>query len=423
MKLKQITNQRGVALLTALMIMVMLLILGFTALNITDIELAIASNEKIKAKAFYASEAGIQRALANLITEYQDDDGWDNTLDPDGDNPLFSDETIGDSTYTVRVIDNDDGDGDTSSDSDDTVIIQATGSMLQSTQNIEAEITTVTESAIVYAVFGNSSITVKNSGSVRSYNSSETASPSSTDSDGDGWYDGETGEADIGSNGEVTLNNKATIGGDIYLGADDADTTASLYDYGADASGTDSYNEDGTLVGIETDAVVSDELFTSGGTVDIAMDSAGEAGELVVANKKTVTLGVEGTTTNYYFSSISLGNSSTLTILGTVNIYMTGDIVTKESSAITTATGLPSDLSIYSSYDGDITLKHGSDFVGTLYAPYADITINNSGDFYGSITGNNVEIKNSGEFWYDTALKESAEPTFSSLKIVSWEQY
>ena len=47
---------------------------------------------------------------------------------------------------------------------------------------------------------------------------------------------------------------------------------------------------------------------------------------------------------------------------------------------------------------------NSGDLSSAIYAPYADLELKNSGDLYGSFTGNNLEMKNSGSFTYDTRL-------------------
>jgi Tfp pilus assembly protein PilX len=139
MKLKAINNEKGVALLSALMIMALLTVLGLSASNTSTTELKIAGNEKTSAMAFYAAEAGVNFAIATLK---ENPTTWDGYLtDPDGTiNNLKEDEPIGTSAaYTVRIIDNNDETtgNDPLDDVDNTVIIQSWGTAGGSTKNIE----------------------------------------------------------------------------------------------------------------------------------------------------------------------------------------------------------------------------------------------------------------------------------------------
>jgi hypothetical protein len=52
-----------------------------------------------------------------------------------------------------------------------------------------------------------------------------------------------------------------------------------------------------------------------------------------------------------------------------------------------------------------IVLKAKGDFYGAIYAPNANMTIDNSANLYGAYVGNmNIQIKNSGAFYFDTRL-------------------
>ena len=53
-----------------------------------------------------------------------------------------------------------------------------------------------------------------------------------------------------------------------------------------------------------------------------------------------------------------------------------------------------------------IMLKNASNFYGAIYAPNADITLDNGADVYGSIVGNTFILKNTGTFFYDANLRD-----------------
>ena len=118
---------------------------------------------------------------------------------------------------------------------------------------------------------------------------------------------------------------------------------------------------------------------------------------------------------------------------GDVVLYLTGNLLVGESCNFHVA--VDSSLTIYT--DGDITCRANSDMgyqgqpqepehlkiYGTstasqdfdikakgfwsaaIYAPNADVGLNAGGDLYGSITSNSFDLKSSGNFYYDEALK------------------
>ncbi len=63
-------DQRGFAAVIAVIMVAMLTLLGLAALSTSDDELTLALNQLAEVNAFYAAEAGLQKAAAHLQTEY-----------------------------------------------------------------------------------------------------------------------------------------------------------------------------------------------------------------------------------------------------------------------------------------------------------------------------------------------------------------
>ncbi len=66
-----IRNERGIALIITLMIMLMLTIIGIGIVTSTSDEVNIAGNELNEMRAFYAAEAGLEKATAQIQTHYE----------------------------------------------------------------------------------------------------------------------------------------------------------------------------------------------------------------------------------------------------------------------------------------------------------------------------------------------------------------
>ena len=66
---KQLTiaNERGVALVVAVLVMITATFLGIAAVMTSDIETRISGNQRIMEKAFYGADAGADRGLAWLL--------------------------------------------------------------------------------------------------------------------------------------------------------------------------------------------------------------------------------------------------------------------------------------------------------------------------------------------------------------------
>lgn len=74
-------NQQGMALLLVVCLLAMLSLLGFFALNTTDVELAIAGNRHTRQQAFYAAERAVEYVLADATLLRAADSG-EVVLDP-----------------------------------------------------------------------------------------------------------------------------------------------------------------------------------------------------------------------------------------------------------------------------------------------------------------------------------------------------
>lgn len=577
--MKSLKNQNGVALLTALMVMSLLTIIGISASNTTNIELKIAGNEKVSFQAFYVAEAGVYAGIAELRGVLKNDASinWDDiyTSTPSS---LFTDEPLGNGTYSVTVQDN-------SAVVPDTILLTSTGTLQNSTKNIDATLKREEDSDINFGAFGDKSLVIHNSGSVRSYTSDEVLSPTKTDTDDDGTYDVETLEGDVGSNEAVTLYTDSYVGGEVALGETvDGDDATLVTKSGTIVLGENSYtiDEDGNLIltGVDVSRVDADSLFTDGGEIAQAMiydtdDTSGITFE-TLSLPTTLTSGdhyyedisLSGTLTIengsmdainlFIYGDLILGNSAVIDIKtkiiptkleisgspvlkanigtpylvdendnhvqeqdsefvvidedgavvtdeggepvlavgnvvgmladtsgapildddgdkilvdgvfylvdkgtsvfdgyvycekqvnsGNVNIFMTGTIEAKNGSAINNhlyvddgtdikdvvdidaqlVPGLTTTFSIFSSSTSttsSMDFKNSSSLTGLVYAPYTTVLIHNSADVFGSIVGKEVDIRNSGDLWFDTSLKDKYTGLSDIINILSWREY
>jgi hypothetical protein len=84
-----IADDRGSALVVALLVLVLLTLMGISATTTSTIEVQMAGNEKFHDMAFYAAESGWQASLNWLDRQYPavtDKVGWDESVTP----PTFS---------------------------------------------------------------------------------------------------------------------------------------------------------------------------------------------------------------------------------------------------------------------------------------------------------------------------------------------
>lgn len=118
-------QERGIALIIALMLLAVMSLLGASALLTTDVETKIAGNTKIGRTAFYAAD-GIGQATAGIIEDCITDVGWGNDHSYNGSaNVTVKD---GDFAFESRDLD-DDADGDLTNDRITAPDLEFTGNM------------------------------------------------------------------------------------------------------------------------------------------------------------------------------------------------------------------------------------------------------------------------------------------------------
>ena len=99
-----IANDRGSALVVALLVLVLLTLMGISATTTSTIEVQMAGNEKVHDMAFYAAESGWQTSLNWLDRQYP---GVTQNLGWDEDSQTFVVENYNTSDYIVLADDND----------------------------------------------------------------------------------------------------------------------------------------------------------------------------------------------------------------------------------------------------------------------------------------------------------------------------
>ena len=397
-------NEKGMALVTVILLLAALIILGTTTAMQTSTGLKISSNYKTSKQALYNAEAGAQFVLKSLAGDL-----GSGTLDLTADPISLGYATPSGFSFTPPTV--------LTSLGGNRYRFLVTGYGSNNSEvGIEVVFSATKKSIFEYALFTDGLLDLKSDAHVYSYDSRDTPNPDPTTFPGTS-----TGEADIGSNTEISTKMNTYIDGDLALGADTADppTDATWTDTGTPTvTGTA-----GTTVGhIDPDPLgandPSSDLYDT--FIDIVTtNDNGAAGDgsplegstaINLNNGDTLTL----TAGDYYITEIILKNGSTLEIdatSGPVNIYLDGiidaedgELEAKNGSAINNLSQ-PTDFAIFSNSSQDITFKHSSDFKGMVYAPNAHVEMKNTAGVYGLIWGNTATIHNSGEFYFDEATK------------------
>lgn len=146
--LRYINNDQGVAIFMALLFLVVIAVFVPLTLNMTTTDVKRTGDYEDSRKAFYVAEAGLQRAMDDLLAGFNDTSTYSSIDDVlgaanDTTDVIENLENIafGDGTYTVTVVDNSDGDGDQDTDVDNVVFLVSTASVDGETKTLQARIT------------------------------------------------------------------------------------------------------------------------------------------------------------------------------------------------------------------------------------------------------------------------------------------
>lgn len=209
---------------------------------------------------------------------------------------------------------------------------------------------------------------------------------------------------DLCSNGTITLQGNASIGGDIR--------TSEVVLNGGAISFTGVVEDSLELATPPTidfgDAMTDNDNATIGltdaGTEPLDNSSVSTPGtwDLILKNSESLTL-APGT---YFFDDIQMTGTSSLTITGPTTIYLDDDLEMGGSTVLNTSQNT-ADLIIICDGDSDgskIKINGNVEFYGSILAPESEIELKGNADFYGVIIGRTLDFGGSFAFHLDESL-------------------
>ena len=235
----------------------------------------------------------------------------------------------------------------------------------------------------------------------------------------------------IGTNntasGSVVLRNSATVYGDVVVGMG-GDPGVVINDYGATVTGDTRALTERYVMQPVTVPEWLESLPSSGAipndTNDTTITTSARYSSIDLGNSETVT--ISGDITLYITGDIILGNSAELGIENDASLilYLAGDFEGKNSSTVNNETQDTQKLKIYGLDSCEtIQFKNSSDFYGAIYAPNADVIMNNSANIYGSVVSKSFDQRNSGTFNYDVTLRDvSINDEAVYFAITNWHE-
>lgn len=390
MLFEKLAQSKGSAVLIVLALIAMLTGIAIMSVDRSTTDIELSYNELHGGQAFYTAEAGI----TNALTQLKDDYFWRG--------PIVSTK-LGDGEYAVIVLDS-----TWDPALDDTLLVKSTASFMGSAANLESWVAPVYWNPFRWAAFGEDSVIMRNTGCTDSYDSYT----------GDYTNTQLNDSANVGSNGRIKLSNQANINGTAYT----SDTGGITTDNSSLVNGDTSTTEDPIeidqfkVTDSEYNWAESNSSAPLGFNGDYHYNSTTDA--LLLNNYDTLELssGV------YYFSSISLGQQSAITLApgANVTIYMTDNLSIGQGSSINPG-GSPSDFIIYSQGD-ELNINQGTEFRAAFWGPNTDIKVEQNTDVYGALSGQTIRIVNSACIHYDRSLFGFQRKEIETVEQVAWRQ-
>ncbi|MGA2499298.1 MAG: pilus assembly protein TadG-related protein [Tepidisphaeraceae bacterium] len=181
----------------------------------------------------------------------------------------------------------------------------------------------------------------------------------------------------VASNGNITLMSMATVKGDARPGPG---KSVSLSGF-ASVSGSKS--------------PLSSALSYPAPTLP---GSYIEGGNFCLAGVSRYTLS-SGT---YHYTNFSVASLATLTVSGTVTIYVDGNVTLGGTCNV--FGNLPGNFNICMLSNNSISLSGNSGLYANIYAPASAISISGDGDFFGAAIGSSLSLSGNGGIHYDESL-------------------
>ena len=394
MKTRIRNKRKGAAVPLAMIAIMILLAMGVGLLSIggTARVYAVRTSSAIAARA--AADSGLAMALYEMNEQLQVKPWNDSTL-PETNNEALP---FCDNSFSYTVTNN--GDGSYS--------ITSTGNSGLSQKQVTC--TLELQGPFEYAIFGREGAELKNSATIDWYN-----------------YDDDDPPLKIGTHsieeGAIVLKNSATVNGDVVVGlGGDPDVVV-------DNSGTITGD---TLVPLEENYMSSIsvpewlDLLPSSGTIknDTVVRTSAKYSSIDLNSRKT--LQIDGDVTLYITGDVILGNSAKIEVLedASLILYLVGDLEAKNSSEINNLAKDAKKLQLYGLDSCEnMEFKNSSNFFGSIYAPNADVTIHNTVTVYGAVVANSVDLRDSGNLYYDASLRDvSVDDESVRFVITNWHE-
>jgi len=362
-----------------------------------------------RVSALYVAEAGLAEAMFQVERGLPGDVG-------SPEQPV----AYGNGTYHVQQTDQGAG----------VFALVATGEEDHAGARIELVMRTVLNSIWQWAAFGDEGLTVTSNARVDSYDSGlGTYASQATNGSGSSVYADE--DSDIGSNGDVSLEQNSEVHGSATSGPAGTVTVIGNAEISGTTSSAPSEMELPPLDIPELPDLGALDV-PNNATVSLSPGSYNYSNLLVGTG---ALLEVEGPAT-LVFGTFQLSQNSSFRVDGTngpVEVYVIDDFIQSSNTLIASETFTPSHLRFNLASDNvndpeidvdfnpdNIDFDSNAKLYGTIYAPNARVEINSNFELFGAIVARSLLLDSNSLIHYDEALLQSDEDSVPSWETVCW---
>lgn len=432
MKHKHYKSDKGFSIPVVFMVLMLVLLIGMTAATVATRNLRFVNKEYNNTKAFYASEAGIARALSRL----RDDDTWNGTEPTSNGGYKLSYENIptgNDVSYSVWVYNNFRGTSN---------ITAYRGAVVPPGYAFVLGVGSVGSSPFRKAV-KNTGVMVKRTGPFDEMGIFSDKQSSFEGSIQVASYDSSTGQivsgqANVGTNGSdtgaLTIDGSAAvIDGSVYSGPGSIIGSSGTIIVQGQPQVSGDYGilpREVPMPVPEIPENIASKTVSNPNDLLIQLEPGKYDDVLAISNKQNVILTGPGTYVlkGVYFTG--KGILSVDTTNGPVKVILDGDISFQGTSFLGGIANVnqsgppkPTDLVIYGTDNcKNIAIGGNATAYAGVYARKAEVTIHGNPTMYGAVIGERVTVPGNPTFYYDIALQGLIDDV-PVIKVTSWNRY
>jgi PilX N-terminal len=395
-------DERGSVLIIGLVSVLVITLLGFALFDLGLVDHRLATSDRDTERAFYAAEAGLQRALLDL----SDADGTNDFAAVQA-NPAsltgFANQPFSTASYTVTAA--------TAGLPANQVRLTATGCAPASVcpdggvRQIVQALAFLTN-GLPGPLLGNSNVNFSGGGLTDSFNSNNGNYVAAT----------ANSKGDILGNGTISFDGTNLIKGSVRSTTDTKADPDVAISSGTSVTG---YAQSGGQIQDKGTGNVAGGLIPNAPTTPIPVPSVAPCGPpyssgtgISPKNSYNPALGELKASSNvtlangtYCFNTVKMSGGGDLLVNGPVTVKVTGTVAMNGSVENTTHKAI--NFQLLSSYTGSnngIALSGGAQAYMVVYAPRTQVTISGNGDLFGALVGNDIQATGGAKVHYDEAL-------------------